>query len=142
MNIRSFAAGDAQQVVALWREVLFDGQPHNAPDYSLRLKLAHDTELLVVAEVEGRIVGAAMGGFDGHRGWIYSVAVRPECQRQGVGRALIARLEELLIERGAPKINLQVRLANDRVVGFYQRLGYVVEPRVSMGKIVYRGDRT
>jgi ribosomal protein S18 acetylase RimI-like enzyme len=142
MDVRSFANGDAQQVVALWREVLFDGQPHNAPEHSLRLKLAHDSELLVVAELEGRIVGTAMGGFDGHRGWIYSVAVRPECQRQGVGRALIERLEELLVASGAPKINLQVRLANDRVVGFYQRLGYVVEPRVSMGKIVFRSDST
>ena len=122
-------------------ELLYDGRPHNSPEHSLALKLAIDPELLVVAEVDGRIIGTAMGGYDGHRGWIYSVAVKPDFQRHGVGRALITRLEELLIERGAPKINLQVRVNNDRVVGFYVRLGYMVEPRVSMGKVVYRGER-
>jgi ribosomal protein S18 acetylase RimI-like enzyme len=138
MQIRSFISGDEEQVMQLWRELLFDGRPHNTPEHSLRLKLTKDPELLVVAEVEGRIIGTAMGGYDGHRGWIYSVAVKPECQRHGVGRALVLGLEELLIERGAPKINLQVRTHNDRVVGFYERLGYVVEPRVSLGKVVYR----
>jgi ribosomal protein S18 acetylase RimI-like enzyme len=141
MNIRSFAAGDEEQVMQLWNELLFDGRPHNTPAHSLQLKLAKDPELLVIAELEGRIIGTAMGGYDGHRGWIYSVAVKPECQRHGVGRALLQRLETLLIERGAPKINLQVRTANDRVVGFYERLGYVIEPRVSMGKVVFNGER-
>lgn len=140
MIIRSFKPGDEEQVTALWGELLYDGRPHNTPEHSLRLKLAKDPDLLVVAEVNGQIIGTAMGGYDGHRGWIYSVGVKPDCQRHGVGRAPIMRLEELLIERGAPKINLQVRVDNDRVVGFYQRLGYVVEPRVSMGKVVYRPD--
>jgi ribosomal protein S18 acetylase RimI-like enzyme len=79
-----------------------------------------------------------MGGYDGHRGWVYSVAVRPQHRRRGIGRALLARLEAALIERGCLKVNLQVRASNAEVIAFYERLGYVVEERVSMGKRLYQ----
>ena len=79
----------------------------------------------------------AMGGYDGHRGWIYSVAVRPEHRGQGIGRELIRTLETMLAERGCPKVNLQVRASNKQVVAFYKKLGYAVEERINMGKRLY-----
>jgi ribosomal protein S18 acetylase RimI-like enzyme len=121
-------------VVALWRQVFPDDPPHNDPLDSIRLKMSSQPELFFVATRAGEIVGTIMAGFDGHRGWIYRVAVNPKQQRQGIGTALMQRAEAELIARGAPKINLQVRSTNEQVVGFYRRLGYSIEERVSMGK--------
>ena len=78
-----------------------------------------------------------MGGYDGHRGWVYSVAVHPKHRRRGIGGAFIRQLEAALAERGCLKVNLQVRATNAEVVAFYEKLGYVVEERISMGKRLY-----
>ncbi len=78
-----------------------------------------------------------MGGYDGHRGWVYAVAVKQEFQRQGIATALMRQLEKKLKELGCPKINLQIRTSNTEVVAFYRKLGYDVEGRVSMGKRLY-----
>jgi len=78
-----------------------------------------------------------MAGYDGHRGWLYTVAVSPQYRRQGIGRKLVQHAESALIEMGCLKINLQVRASNAEVVAFYQRLGYLVEERISMGKLLH-----
>jgi ribosomal protein S18 acetylase RimI-like enzyme len=137
MQIRPYEDADEQGVIALWHEVLPDSAPHNDPATALRKKLAVERDLLLVAVVGGAVVGAVMGGYDGHRGWVYSVAVRPAQRRKGVGTALLRRLEEALVARGCLKVNLQVRASNAGVVAFYERLGYAVEERVSMGKRLY-----
>ena len=137
MEIRKYQDGDAEAVVALWREVLPDSAPHNDPETALRLKLQVDPDLLLVGLVGGSVVGTVMGGYDGHRGWVYSVAVKPEHRRHGVATALITQLEEELKGLGCLKVNLQVRASNSQVVAFYRELGYLVEERVSMGKRLY-----
>ena len=78
-----------------------------------------------------------MGGFDGHRGWIYSLAVDATHRRQGVGRALVRQMEFLLRQRGCLKLNLQVRASNAAVIDFYEELGFEVEQNISMGKRLY-----
>jgi len=134
MEIRPYAESDEVEVVELWREA-FPGAPAwNDPAEDIRRKLSVQRELFRVAVSRSRIVGTAMGGYDGHRGWIYYVAVRPECRMQGVGTALVATVEQGLTGLGCPKVNLQVRASNRQTVRFYQRLGYLVEERVSMGK--------
>ncbi|QDV42155.1 Acetyltransferase YpeA [Stieleria neptunia] len=75
-----------------------------------------------------------MAGYDGHRGWIYSLAVTPTQQRRGIGSTLIRHAEQALSNLDCPKINLQVRSQNDEVVAFYGSLGYDTEQRISMGK--------
>lgn len=142
MQIRVFQDEDSSAVIALWREVLPDDAPHNDPATVIRQKTSVERDLFFVATVETAIVGTAMGGYDGHRGWVYSVAVRPDYQRQGVATALISHLEAALVKRGCPKINLQVRETNKKVIAFYEKLGYQIEERVSMGKRMYdRDDR-
>jgi len=79
-------------------------------------------------------VGTVMAGYDGHRGWIYSVAVAPQHRRKGIGSRLMSVAEEALIERGCVKINLQILEGNEAVTAFYSSLGFSVEKRVSMGK--------
>ena len=74
-----------------------------------------------------------LAGWDGHRGWIYSLGVRPDRQRSGIGAALLAHALDALRARGCPKVNLQILGSNLAVVGFYERQGWKVEDRVSMG---------
>jgi len=111
-----------------------DAPAHNDPSAVVARKLAVQRELFVVAVDAGVIVGTAMAGYDGHRGWVYSLGVSPDCRRGGVGSALMRRVEFDLTAIGCPKLNLQVRGANHEAVRFYESLGYSTEDRVSMGK--------
>ena len=133
-EVRPYQTADETSVVALWREVFPDDPPHHDPVACIQLKIAEQPELFFVATRGSKLVGTIMAGFDGHRGWIYRVAVSPKQQRQGIGTALMRRAESELISRGAPKINLQVRATNGPVAAFYEQLGYIVEERISMGK--------
>jgi ribosomal protein S18 acetylase RimI-like enzyme len=137
VEVRPYDDADEAAVIALWGEALPDAAPHNDPATALRKKLAVGRDLLFVAAVGGAVVGAVMGGYDGHRGWVYSLAVKPGHRRAGAGTALVRRLEEALAGRGCLKVNLQVRASNAGVVAFYEKLGYAVEERVSMGKRLY-----
>jgi ribosomal protein S18 acetylase RimI-like enzyme len=134
MEIRSFIESDKDDVAALWRTVFPDSSTWNVPEDDIERKLAVQRESFNVAIVDGALVGTAMGGYDGHRGWLYYVAVHPEYRRQGVGSALVRRVESGLVEMGCPKVNLQVRATNTAVVDFYRTLGYEVEERLSMGR--------
>ena len=137
MQVGPYEDVDEAAVIALWNEVLPDDAPHNDPATAIRNKLAVERDLFFVAVAGGAVVGTVLGGYDGHRGWVYSLAVKRPCQRQGVGTALVRRLEQALAGRGCLKVNLQVRSSNAGVVAFYEKLGYAVEPRVSMGKRLY-----
>lgn len=123
----------------MWEGIFADGYeaPHNAPGVSIDLKTAHDPELFLVAVDEGRLVGTVMGGYDGHRGWIYSLAVDESERHRGIGTGLMAEAERRLKKRGCLKINLQVMPDNRGVVQFYRELGFSVEDRLSMGKRLY-----
>ncbi len=134
MEIRPYEERDEAAVAALWREVFPDAPPWNDPVDDVRRKLRIQRELFFVAFEGDAIAGTAMGGFDGHRGWVHYAAVAPRSRRRGVGRALMARVEEGLRRIGCTKLNLQVRGSNRDAVLFYERLGYSVEDRVSMGK--------
>ncbi len=120
-------------VVALWQACGLT-RPWNDPHRDIARKLTEQPELFLVGEVDGHVVATAMIGFDGHRGWVYYLAVAPACQGRGYGRMLMARAEALLIERGFPKINLLVREGNDAVMAFYAKLGYGRDAAVSLGK--------
>jgi hypothetical protein len=137
MEIRLYLDSDEAEVAALWREVLPDSAPHNEPHGSIRRKLAFERDLLFVAVEGGGVVGTAMGGYDGHRGWLYSVAVSPRHRRCGIGSALVGQVVAALVRRGCPKVNLQVVTSNAGVVAFYEKLGFKVEERISMGKRLY-----
>jgi ribosomal protein S18 acetylase RimI-like enzyme len=137
MQVRPYEDADEPAVIALWREVFPYDAPHNDPATSIRNKRAARDDLFFVAVAGGAVVGTVMGGYDGHRGWVYSLAVRPAHRRAGVGTALVRRLEQALAARGCLKVNLQVLGSNAGVVAFYEKLGYAVEPRVSMGKRLY-----
>lgn len=124
------------QVIALWTDTFGQGTGHNDPGLSIDKKLAVADGLFFVALVGDRVVGTTLGGYDGHRGWLYSVAVAPGFRSGGIGAALVRRAEQALAQRGCTKINLQVVGDNAGVVDFYRTLGYAVEDRISMGRRV------
>jgi len=134
IKIRRYRSSDERAVAALWREVFPDAPAWNDPESDIARKLEVQPELFFVAEERDNLAGTAMAGFDGHRGWVYYVAVDPSHQRRGIGKALMRRVEEALAERGCLKLNLQIRSSNQTVKEFYQSLGYEVEDRISMSK--------
>ena len=136
LKIKPYSEKDEQGVVALWHEAFPDNSPWNVPENDIKRKLNVQRELFLVAEIKEEIIGTAMAGFDGHRGWVYYVAVRKKHRRRGIGKALMQRVEKGLIDIGCSKLNLQVRASNKEVVEFYKNLGYDIEDRVSMGKLL------
>ncbi len=140
VRVRPFEETDEPSVVALWNMVLPDSAPHNDPVKVIRNKRAVEEDLFFVAERDGDVVGTVLGGYDGHRGWIYAVAVHPDHQRKGIGTALLRCMEEALTKRGCLKVNLQIRASNAAVIAFYAALGYEVEERISMGKRLYTSE--
>ncbi|QSA97181.1 GNAT family acetyltransferase [Methylococcus sp. EFPC2] len=131
--IRSYESADESAVIELWRRCELI-RPWNDPHKDIRRKLTTQAELFLVGVLYGEIVGTAMAGYDGHRGWVNYLAVDPEHRRAGIGRRLMRRAEENLTELGCPKLNLQVRTGNHEVLEFYRRLGYRVDEVVSLGK--------
>ena len=136
MDIRLFQESDTESVIALWKQVFSDKQPHNNPVLVINQKLARQPELFFVAEIDSVIAGTIMAGYDGHRGWLYTVAVNPQYRRRGIGTKLVQHAEKALTAMGCLKINLQVRANNAEVVEFYQKLGYLTDGNISMGKVV------
>ena len=122
------------QVIQLWEAVFGYETAHNTPSLAIDKKLEVHDDLFFVALVEGTIVGTILAGYDGHRGWLYSVAVHPSHRNKGLGAAMVGYAEQALTERGCMKINLQIMTGNESVSTFYESLGYTVEKRVSMGK--------
>jgi ribosomal protein S18 acetylase RimI-like enzyme len=122
------------QVIALWKTAFAYESAHNRPDLAIDKKLAVNDDLFFVALADNTVVGTIMAGYDGHRGWIYSVAVSPSHRRQSIGSQLVTHAECALIAKGAVKINLQVMQGNEAVTAFYAGLGFSVEKRISMGK--------
>jgi ribosomal protein S18 acetylase RimI-like enzyme len=133
-RVRPFATPDEPAVVDLWSRVFPDDRPWNAAAAIVARKLAQADGLFFVATRNDAVVGAVIAGYDGQRGWIHHLAVDPSARRRGVGRALVARAEAGLATRGCPKVNLQLLESNREVIAFYERLGFAMEPRVSMGK--------
>ena len=133
MRIRAFEPGDEAAIVALWQECGLT-RPWNDPHKDIARKRTEQPDLFLVGTISDEVIASAMVGFDGHRGWVYYLAVAEGHRRHSLGRALMQEAERLLIERGCPKLNLQVRSTNAGVLEFYRKLGYVPDETVSLGK--------
>lgn len=133
MQIRPFKPADTQDVCALWTRVFGYAEARNAPEKVLSDKLRWDGRL-IVAEESGAIIGTLMLGYDGHRGWLYRLAVDEGARRRGVGRGLVREAEQLLTALGCAKVNLQLHEHNDAGLRFWRSVGYGREARIDMGK--------
>jgi len=133
MQIRAFRASDEAAVIALWERCRLT-RPWNDPRKDIARKLTVQPELFLVGVASDAVVGSVMAGYEGHRGWVNYLAVAPERQREGLGRALMQEVEKRLLERGCPKLNVQVRASNAEAMAFYRRLGYAQDEAVALGK--------
>jgi ribosomal protein S18 acetylase RimI-like enzyme len=136
--IRVFDERDTQAVLALWSEAFPEyatlGKPQRDPRLSIRNKLAMQPELFFVGLLNERLIGTAMTGYDGHRGWLYSLAVAEDQRGNGYGRALVEHAERALASIGCPKLNLQIMANKPETQAFYAKLGYQMDEVVSFGK--------
>ena len=107
--------------------------PRNDPLEDIQKKLDFQPELFFIALLKNKVIGSVMAGYDGHRGWLYYLAVLPEYQKRGYGRQLVEKAVNELRKLGCLKVNLQVRTSNTSVVDFYKNLGFKEEERVSLG---------
>jgi ribosomal protein S18 acetylase RimI-like enzyme len=134
LTIRPFRDEDESQVVTLWHAA-FPSEPRRNDSLAIiRRKRQVQPDLFLIGECAGRVVATVVAGYDGHRGWVYHVAVAADARRSGYGSAMMAAAEERLRALGCPKLNLQINRSNAEVVAFYEALGYAVEDRISMGK--------
>ncbi|MEL7100829.1 MAG: GNAT family acetyltransferase [Pseudomonadota bacterium] len=132
-ELRRATANDERAVVSLW-ETCGLVAAHNPPNVDFQRALNAPSADIIVAHLESALVGSAMVGDDGHRGWIYYLAVAPEFQRTGLGRELCAACETWAGERGLCKIQLMIRPSNESVASFYAAAGYEETPRLVMAK--------
>lgn len=123
LAITEITDSDIPAVIALWQACGLT-RPWNDPasDIALARRGKHSTVL--VGRVGAQIVATAMVGHDGHRGWVYYVAVDPARQKQGLGRAIMHAAEDWLRAAGLPKLQLLVRRENAKAGAFYQSIGY------------------
>jgi ribosomal protein S18 acetylase RimI-like enzyme len=120
--------------IALWQAAGL-AHPWNDSARDAALALGCPTATILAAhDGEGALVGTVMAGFDGHRGWLYSLAVADSQRGQGVGTALIRAAEDFLRAQGAPVIRLMVRAGSENVSAFYEAAGYELGDFLVFGK--------
>jgi ribosomal protein S18 acetylase RimI-like enzyme len=129
MQIRPYHPADRAAVIALW-EACGLTRPWNDPGSDIDTCMSKAESTILVGEDDGKVVGSVMVGHDGHRGWLYYLAVSPALQKGGLGRKLVTAAEDWVKARGIPKVMLMVRPENDKVRAFYEAIGYTEEPRV------------
>ena len=131
--IRQFVPNDTNRVIFIWEQCDLVRNWNN-PNFDIQRKLNFQKELFFVGLLNDEIIATAMFGYDGHRGWLNYFAVLPNFQKRGFGRQLMTYGEMALIERGCPKLNLQIRDDNTKAINFYQKVGYKEDAAVSFGK--------
>jgi ribosomal protein S18 acetylase RimI-like enzyme len=133
VEIRAFQPSDEPAVILLWEKCDLL-RPWNDPTKDIRRKLEVQPEMFIVGVLNEELVATAMAGYEGHRGWVNYLAVAPELQGKGFGRAIMAEVEKLLNQAGCPKVNVQVRGTNSSAIEFYRRIGYRIDDVVGLGK--------
>ena len=129
---------DAETAVALWQGCGLT-RPWNDPHADFARALAGATSTILLARADGDVIGSVMVGHDGHRGWLYYLAVAPDRRGQGIGRALFAAAEHWLCAAGAPKVQLMVRSDNADALAFYDAIGLARQDVVVLGRFLNAG---
>ena len=130
---RKFKKTDTDAVIKLWETCKLI-VPWNDPIKDIKRKLSIKDNLFIIGEINNKIIATAMAGYDGHRGYIYFLAVLPELQKKGIGSSILSIIEKKLHKLGCPKINLFVRNTNIKVKAFYKTNNYEIQDSQIYGK--------
>jgi len=133
MKIRPYQPNDEEKVICLWTDCGLIA-PHNNPLLDIKRKLSVNPEWFLIGELDGEVIASCMAGYEGHRGWINYLAISPSHQKNGYAKEIMKKAEMLLRDAGCPKINLQIRATNQKVIAFYTSIGFKPDDVVSMGK--------
>jgi ribosomal protein S18 acetylase RimI-like enzyme len=133
LAIAQIEDADVAEIVGLWERCGLT-RPWNEPAADIALARKGDNATILVARENGAVVATALVGHDGHRGWVYYVAVDPLHQKKGFGRMIMNAAEDWLRKTGIEKIMLMVRPENTAVRAFYESIGYGEQPRVIFAK--------
>jgi len=125
LKIRAFNISDYPSVVEVWSEAGLEFRPGDEIE-GIRTKIQRDPELFLVAEERGKIVGSVMGAWDGRRGWIYHLGVRPRYRRKKIATRLIREVESRMTKKGVVKVNALIFGWNEASIGFFSKSGYLV----------------
>ena len=139
MQIRSYQKFDEAAVLNLWDECGLVVTWNN-PKQDIKRKLKVQPELFLIGCIDDKIIATAMAGYDGHRGWVYYLAVQPDYQNRGIGREIMHAAEERLLAIGCPKIDIMVRTTNSKVVNFYNAIGYKIDSVSTLSKRLIDDD--
>ena len=139
MTVTDAAPADAGAVIALW-EACGLTRPWNDAQADFARALAGPGSTVLVLREGGGVAASVMVGHDGHRGWVYYLAVDPDRRRGGLGRAMMTAAEDWLRARGIPKLQLMVREGNDAALDFYTALGLERQPVVTLGRFLETED--
>jgi len=136
MNIRTVTKEDYQDIYRLWESCNIElGTSDTFEEIEKFINMNPDTCL--IGEEDGLIIGCVLGGYDGRRGLVHHLAVRPDLQGRGYGRDLLDELEERFRKLGVVKVSFWVKRDNYKVKGFYNRLGYQErEDLITMSKVL------
>jgi ribosomal protein S18 acetylase RimI-like enzyme len=133
LAIAPIGDGDIADVIALWQRCGLT-RPWNNPAADIALARQGENAAMLVGRDDSGIVASVLVGHDGHRGWVYYVAVDPDCRHKGYGRVIMDAAEDWLRARGIEKLQLMVRPDNSQVQAFYQSLGYFEQERIIYAK--------
>lgn len=132
-NFRIATTSDREAVIALWQACALT-RPWNDPVADFDRAVETATSDILVRHDGDELIASVMVGYDGHRGWVYYLAVHPDQRRRGLGREMMEAAEAWLRERDAPKIQLMVRSDNAAVIDFYEAFGLDRQDVVTLGR--------
>jgi ribosomal protein S18 acetylase RimI-like enzyme len=133
LTIAAIEDADIAAVIALWQRCGLT-RPWNDPAADIALARKVENAAMLVGRDDSGIIASVLVGHDGHRGWVYYVAVDPDCRHRGYGRLIMEAAEGWLREHGIEKLQLMVRPDNNQVQTFYQSLGYLEQERIIYAK--------
>ncbi|HTG07153.1 MAG TPA: GNAT family acetyltransferase [Bradyrhizobium sp.] len=133
LTIAPIDDGDVADVIALWQRCGLT-RPWNDPASDIARARKGENAAMLAGRDDSGIVASVLVGHDGHRGWVYYVAVDPDCRHKGYGRVIMDAAEGWLCLRGIEKLQLMVRPDNSQVQAFYQSLGYLEQERIIYAK--------
>ena len=125
MNIRLMTIEDYEAVYTLWKSIKgFAMRSVDDSQEGVKRFLDRNPSTSVVAEEDGRIVGAILCGHDGRRGCLYHVCVHPDYRRRGIGKAMVVFCMNALSEEHISKVSLIAFTANDIGNAFWNTIGW------------------
>lgn len=132
-QIKEATLENASEIITIWEECNLT-RPWNNPSDDIKNAILTSTSTILLLCDESRIIGTVMVGYDGHRGWIYYLAVAKEFQKMGLGKKLVLEAESWLKSNNVPKVNLMIRSSNGEVKQFYESCDYKISDVITMEK--------